>query len=144
MTITVRITRGAEVDDASTIRSGIRVYDVDDVHLIAVVFIEGDSTKQITHRVLSGYGSRSLKVDIHPGWEDNDPGNPSSMTVQVTDRDGPPATATAVPPTSTHTPTNTPTPTETPTPTATHTPTDTPTVTSTPTITPTYTVTPTR
>ena len=34
LSISVRITRGAAVDNSSIIRSGIRVYDVDDVHLI--------------------------------------------------------------------------------------------------------------
>ena len=177
LTIIVSIDPPIPAGSNTVIRGGVRVFDswngpqVDEY--IATVFRAGEATDDVRHLVRddeTATTDRTIRVDIHPGWDDHQTGTPSAMRVVVFDKDDPNpgpqrtcgeivAKSTATPtPTPTATPrpapitippsppvrpTNTATPTPTPTPTATPTPTPTPTATPTPTPTPTARPTPT-
>ena len=179
LTIIVSIDPPIPAGSNTVIKGGVRVFDswngpqVDEY--IATVFRAGEDTDDVRYLVQDDgvtTTDRTIRVDIHPGWDDHQTGTPSAMRVVVFDKDdlnpGPQRTCGEVVAgsTSTPTPTPTPTPTLTPTPTptatpgpapitipqpppvrpantATPTPTPTPTATPTPTPTPTATPTPT-
>ena len=150
LTITVGISRDGD-GQQNMARGGVRVFDYDNVHLIATVFeANSEANDIVTYRVMEGWGPRTISVDLHSGWSDHIVDDSRNcLTVRVDAAPGtPPENARPIPgcdssppPPDPDTPTPIPTPSFTPTNTPTFTSTATPTATGTATLTPTSTAT---
>ena len=92
LTIIVRIDPPIPAGSNTVIKGGVRVFDscngprVDEY--IATAFRAGEDTDEVRHLVPDDgvlTTDRTIRVDIHPGWDDHQTGTPSEMRVVVFD-----------------------------------------------------------